>query len=344
MRLSGRLGLAAAGLALAAGAAAAEPCLRGVNVAGAEFGALPGRADVDYVYPAADAFGRIAASGATAVRLPFRWERLQPKLGAAFDRAELKRLTGAVEAAERAGLTVVLDPHNYARYRDELIGSRAVPVAAFAEFWSRLAKAFKAHPAALFSLMNEPHDIHAAEWAKAANAAISAIRKGGALNFLVVPGTAWTGAHSWASDLPTGRNDREMLAVADPLGRYAFDFHQYLDADFSGRSPECPAAERAAKAIDEVSGWLKANGRRGFLGEVAASARPECLAALKTIVGKVNAEPRVWIGWTAWAAGAWWPADYMFGLEPKADGPAPQMAALKPLMTAGGSCDLASRP
>lgn len=345
--MSGRAGMrlaAAAGLALVSGAADAEPCLRGVNVAGAEFGALPGRAGVDYVYPQADALARIAAEGATAIRLPFRWERLQPKLGADFDPAELTRLTGAVDAAGSAGLAVVLDPHNYARYGDAPIGSPAAPVAAFAGFWGRLAKVFKSRPTVVFSLMNEPHDIHGADWATAANAAIAAIRKAGALNFVLVPGTAWTGAHSWSSELSTGRNDREMLAASDPLGRMAFDVHQYLDADFSGRSPDCPAAERAIRAIDDVSDWLRANGRRGFLGEVAASPRPECVSALKTIVSKVNAAPDLWIGWTAWAAGAWWPKDYPFNLEPTPDGPAPQMAALKPLMADGAACDLSARP
>jgi endoglucanase len=333
-----------AALALGCATVSAEPCLRGVNVAGAEFGTLPGKADTDYVYPTEASLKRIAKDGATAIRLPFRWERLQPRLGQDFDKAELMRLTDAVDAAGRAGLVVVLDPHNYARYGDALIGTPGVTVAQFAEFWSRLAKAFKARPTLVFSLMNEPHGIHAADWAKAANAAIEAIRRTGALNFVLAPGTAWTGAHSWSSDLDTGRNDREMLAVSDPLGRMAFDVHQYLDADFSGRSADCTGAERAIKAIDDVSAWLKANGKRGFLGEVGASPRAECVAALKTIVGKVNAAPDLWIGWTAWSAGAWWPKDYIFNLEPTPKEDAPQMAALKPLMANGAACDLSGRP
>lgn len=329
---------------IAASPAVAEPCLRGVNVAGAEFGDLPGRPNFDYAYPSSEALARIAATGATAIRLPFRWERLQPRLGAAFDAAELKRLEDAVDAAKAAGLAVVLDPHNYAHYRGAMIGAKTAPLSAFADFWSRLAIRFKTKPTVVFSLMNEPYDIGAAEWAEAANAAIAAIRKTGALNFLIVPGTAYTGAHSWGSALSTGRNDVEMLAVSDPLGRMAFDFHQYLDADFSGRSPDCPAADRAIKAIDDVSAWLKQNGLRGFLGEVAASSQAPCVEAMKTMIGKLNAAPDLWIGWTVWSAGAWWPKDYMFNLEPTASGEAPQMAALKPLMAGGSACDLSARP
>ncbi|MFC3695238.1 glycoside hydrolase family 5 protein [Chenggangzhangella methanolivorans] len=335
---------AAAALSLAAGVASAEPCLRGVNVAGAEFGDLPGKADKDYAYPSEEALKRIAADGATAIRLPFRWERLQPKLGRAFDTAELARLSATVDAAGRVGLIVILDPHNYAYYNKARIGTSGASVSGFADFWARLAARFKTRPTVVFSLMNEPYDISAADWAKASNAAIEAIRKTGALNFLIVPGTAYTGAHSWASDLATGRNDREMLAVSDPLDRFAFDFHQYLDADFSGRSPDCPAADRAIRAIDDVSAWLKANGKRGFLGEVAASSQPQCVAAFKTMIKKLNDAPDLWIGWTAWSAGAWWPRDYMFNLEPTAAGDAPQWAALKPLLADGAACDLAGRP
>ena len=343
-RAASRVVAAALALAVAAGPASAEPCLRGVNVAGAEFGATPGRANIDYAYPSEDALKRIAADGATAIRLPFLWQRLQPRLRAAFDPDELQRLSDTVDAAGRAGLVVILDPHNYAYYGKARIGTKGVSVADFASFWSRLAGRFKSKPTVVFSLMNEPYDIPAKEWAEAANAAIAAIRKAGALNFLIVPGTAYTGAHSWASDLATGRNDVEMLAVSDPLGRYAFDFHQYLDADFSGRSPDCPAADRAIRAIDDVSAWLKANGRRGFVGEIAASSQPTCVAALKTMIGKLNAAPDLWVGWTAWSAGAWWPKDYMFNLEPTLAGDAPQMAALKPLMAGGAACDLAGRP
>ena len=134
-----------------------------------------------------------------------------------------------------------------------------------------------------------------------------------------------------------------MLTVSDPLGRMAFDLHQYFDADFSGRSTECSGAERALKAIDDVGAWLKANDRRGFLGEFAVSDRPECVGALKALVGKMNAAPDRWIGWTAWGGGAWWPADYPFTLEPTPTGERPQAIALQALMSEPGACDLGSR-
>lgn len=334
----------AATLAVATSPAGAEPCLRGVNLSGAEFGQLPGRPNVDYAYPTPAALAEVSALGATAIRLPFRWDRLQPKPRAAFDPGELARLDATVKAAIAAGLVVVVDPHDFGYYHGHRIGSAETPVTLFADFWARLARHFKGEPQVVLSLMNEPYDIAATDWAEASNAAIAAIRKAGALQLVLVPGTAYTGAHSWSSDLATGRNDRAMLAVSDPLGRMAFDFHQYLDGDFSGRTADCPGAARALKGIDDVTAWLKANGRRGFLGEFAASERPDCVEALTAMVEKVNAEPTLWVGWTAWGAGAWWPKDYLFNLDPTDAGPRPQMAALKPLMADGFGCDLAARP
>lgn len=306
----------------------AELCLRGVNLSGAEFGDVPGKVDTDYTYPGEAAIQRLGRLGMSTVRLPFRWERIQPALNGPLDIMELARLDQTVRRLEEAGLVAILDLHNFGYYAGKQLGSPALPAAALADVWGRLATHYRDRPRLVFSLMNEPYDIHSANWATIQNAAIAAIRKAGAKQLLLVTGTAYGGAHSWTSDLPVGNNGRDLLGVIDPLDRYAYDFHQYLDADYSGRAPECSAAARALKAIDDVTAWLEAHGRRGFLGEFAASNRPECLKALRQMVAKLDASPRHWLGWTAWGAGPWWPADYLFNLEPTAAGERPQMKVL----------------
>ncbi len=338
--------LALAWLCAATAGLSAEPCLRGVNLSGAEFGSLPGTAHIDYDYPAAAEFQRIAA-GMAAVRLPFRWERLQPRLSEALDPAELARLDEAATAGAAAGLTVILDLHNFGHYAGKMIGSPDVPVEAFVDVWRRMAMHFRDQPRLVFSLMNEPFDMQARDVAAASGKAIAAIREAGAHQLVLVSGTAYSGAHSWESDLPVGNNAREMLAVQDPLDRFAFDLHQYLDADFSGRAAECSKAAEAVAAIDHVGAWLASHHRRGFLGEFAASDRPECLATLKTLVKHVNADPEHWIGWTAWGAGAWWPPEYVFNLQPTQAGERPQMRTLAALAKGAGGkpavCNLAGK-
>ena len=348
-----RAALLGSWLAGSGGAADAAPardglCLRGVNLSGAEFGTVPGRAEFDYTYPKADLIGHFARLGATAIRLPVLWERLQPGLGAPLDPAESGKLSQAVAAASAAGLATIIDLHNFGSYAGHRVGSAAVPATALADVWRRLALQYGRRDDVVLSLMNEPHDIPIRDWASAANVAIAAIRTVGARNLVLVSGGEYGGASRWTEDLPVGNNGRDMLAVRDPLDRFAFDVHQYLDADSSGTSPECSDPARALNGLDAVHGWLVANGRRGFLGEFASSDRPACVKALEAMVGRVDADPLRWVGWTAWGAGPWWPPDYMFSLQKPPDADSAQLRALAKRFTPPGGtparCDTGRRP
>ena len=52
----------------------------GVNLAGAEFGKVPGTYATDYTYPAPASIDYFSQLGFNLIRVPFRWERLQPTL------------------------------------------------------------------------------------------------------------------------------------------------------------------------------------------------------------------------------------------------------------------------
>jgi len=320
--------LVAAVLAVAVAGSTEAACLRGVNLAGAEFGSGRGVHGADYIYPSPETVAYFAGKGFNAVRLPFKWERLQPRLGRGFDREERQRLSAAVAEIRRAGMTVVLDVHNYAYYGSAQIGSADVPVSAFADLWRRLAADYRDDAGVQFGLMNEPHDIPAVQWLSAANAAIAAIRKAGAKNLVLVPGTIWSGAHSWERELPGGANGTVMLGVEDPAGNFAYEVHQYLDDDFSGTSPRCARADDAVAALENFTGWLRRNGARGFLGEFGGSADKACLDGLARMTAHVDGQPDVWTGWTYWAAGEWWPEDEPLNIQPRPAGERPQLRAL----------------
>lgn len=68
----------------------ALPFLRGVNLAGAEFGpvAYPATYGRDYIYPNQDEVDYFLAKGMRLIRLPFTWERLQHSTQAEFDSIE----------------------------------------------------------------------------------------------------------------------------------------------------------------------------------------------------------------------------------------------------------------
>jgi len=189
-----------------------------------------------------------------------------------------------------------------------------------ADLWRRLAVAFGNDDTVIFGLMNEPNGISSSEWAAAAQLTIDAIRGAGAYNLIMVPGTAYTGAHSWNNSWYGVSNAQSMVSIVDPAENLVFEVHQYLDQDYSGSSADCVSATIGSEKLQGFTQWLRANGYKGFLGEFGASRNATCMAALDDMLGYMHENADVWLGWTAWAAGAWWKSDYAFNLQPSKDG------------------------
>ncbi len=300
-------------------ASACRLALAGVNLASAEFGsAIPGTIDKDYTYPGAADVSYFASKGMTVIRLPFRWERLQRDLGGELDPEELGRIQGVVALAKAQGMVTILDPHNYARYQlageERLIGDGTLTVEHFASFWLELAAHFKDEPSVVFGLMNEPHDIPSDAWLNAANAAIEAIRNTGAQQLVLVPGNHWTGAHSWMSS----DNWATMLGVVDPSNNFAYEVHQYLDANHSGGSEACTVLD-GESVLGDFTNWLRQHGARGFLGEFGGGTSEDCKWGITSVLVHMENNADVWMGWTYWAGGPWW-GDYFSSIAPNADG------------------------
>lgn len=299
----------------------------GVNLAGAEFGQPPGKVEKDFHFPSEAEFAWAKKRGFAVVRLPFLWERLQPALEKDLDAAHLALLEESVSRARAQKLSIILDVHNYGRWLGGPIGADIVPDRAFADLWRRLAQKFGGQANVVFGLMNEPHDMPAATWAKSAQAAIDAIRATGACNLLLVPGVNWTGAHSWTKDGKHGVNGEAMRAIRDK-GAHAFEFHQYLDADWSGTSGQCRKKDEVVSALSVATNWLRETKSKGFLGEFGAGESEQCREGLDAMLAHMTENADVWIGWAYWAAGAWWPKGYPLSIEPKDDEDRPQMKVL----------------
>ncbi|AER55112.1 endoglucanase [Pseudoxanthomonas spadix BD-a59] len=326
-------------LALAAGLACASSAhaqttlqYAGVNLAGAEFNSSkkPGVLFKDYMYASDADYAYFADQGMNVIRLPFLWERLQPNAGVTLDAAQLGQIRTAVTRARNHGLKIILDPHNYGKYNGAAIGSSTVPETVFADLWRQLASAFANDDAVIFGLMNEPAGLSATTWASAAQAGINAIRATGAGNLVLVPGVAWTGAHSWNSASAGGgiSNGDALAKLSDPANHLAFEVHQYLDKDYSGTSATCVSTTIGADKLKGFTDWLRANQKVGFLGEFGAADNPTCMAALDGMLAYMQTNSDVWLGWTYWAAGAWWNPSYIFSVQP-VDGVAkPQLAVL----------------
>ncbi len=260
----------------------------GTNLAGGDFGnPQPGKTMVygkDFVYPSAEEFRIFTVKGMNVVRIGFHWEVVQPELMKELDPVELQRLASVVRSAEGYGLTVLLDPHNYARYYNQVIGSPAVPNAAFADFWRRLAEEFKGDRRVWFGLVNEPHDLPAAQWVSAANAAIRAIRTAGAKNLILVPGVCWTGAWTWDATWYGEPNSRAMDAIVDPGHHYAIEVHQYLDTDGSGTHVPVVTRTVGSERLAHFVAWCRTRKLKAFLGEFAAGNTPDGRAAIEDML------------------------------------------------------------
>jgi endoglucanase len=300
--------------------------LLGVNLAGAEFGSnVPGVFGTDYTYPTHAEIDYYAAKGMGVIRLPFLWERVQRSEFAALDATELGRLDDVVNYATGKGLKIEIEPHDYGYGFGGLIGSAQTPNSAFADLWGKLAGHFQSNSGVIFGLMNEPHDQSASAWLGSANAAIAAIRGAGAVSQeILVPGSYWDGAWTWVSS----DNDTVIGAgVQDPAHNFAFEVHQYLDADGSGTHPGAVSATIGVERLTAITQWAEATGNHLFLGEVGVTTDQTSLTAFDGMLTYMQQHTGAWQGVTYWAGGPWW-GNYMFSIEPQNGVDKPQMGIL----------------
>ena len=219
--------------------------LRGVAVTGGSWGdgindpntfsnEQPGQYGVTYFYENEATFRYLASRGVKLVRIDFKWERLQPVPGGPLDPNELARLRATVDASAAAGLSVILDLHNYGAYQTldgrQPIGSPGVPISAFTDLWSRISREFSSNPSVVgYGLMNEPHDVGGPrQWERISQAAVDAIRATGDRHEIDVSGDNWSAVETWATEHPTAW-------IHDPLGKIRYDAHQYFDGDHTER-------------------------------------------------------------------------------------------------------------
>lgn len=308
-----------------------DPALpqKGVNLSGGEFNdsKVPGALNKDYVYPNAAEFDYFAAAGANAIRLPFVWQRIQPTLNAALDKAELEHIKAVVALAKTRGMCVVLDVHNYGSYRGNAIGSAEVPASAFTNLWTRLAREFNDESVTAFGLMNEPAKLSIAQWATIAQATVNAIRQTGAKNLIMVSGGRWSGVHEWEKQIGDSSNASAFAGFKDALKRSYLEVHQYADVGYSGTGTNCVPTETITNMFENINRWAKTNNQKLFLGEFGVPATSLCMADLNAMLAQTQ-DQSIWGGWTYWTAGPWW-GTYPMNIEPINGQDAAQMKVLK---------------
>lgn len=138
-----------------------------VNTSNGTFGSgALGTYGSSYIYETQAGLDYLAARGCRVVRLPMRWERVQPTLGAALDNGELARLDALFGRMVQAGVRCFPEPQNFGAYWQGAgtrysIGSATVTQDHFADFWRRFAtwvggSATRRAAVAGYDLCNEP--------------------------------------------------------------------------------------------------------------------------------------------------------------------------------------------
>jgi endoglucanase len=302
---------------------------RGINLSSAQINPhrVPGVYGRDFIYPSPQELDYYASKGFEVVRLPFRWERLQPMLFGRFDDTELGRIRTFVAAARTRNMRVILSPHNFGRYildgNETLVGTAGVPIAAFADFMRGLAAAFTGDDAIYgLSLMNEPHDSQGL-WKRTAQAGLDAIRSADRERLVLAPGDQWSEAFRWHR-----YNDDFLL---DDIGNHLiYEAHQYFDIDHTGTYKAGYSANRASpdRGVAWVSPfveWLEQHKLQGIITEFGVpNDDPRWLALADQLLALLA---RKNIPWTYWAGGPWW-GDYPLSAEPDNGIDAPIMQVL----------------
>jgi len=324
---------------------------RWMNLAGAEFGTdragfssrSPGVHGRDYKWPGGTTLEYFYSRGVRHVRVPFRWERLQPRLGESLEAQELGRLWAFLESARRHGVGVMLDLHNFGRYVSyEVTGvherivdadrghSRAVTREHLADLWARISSELKGHPAIVgYGLMNEPHDMGNSSWRLTSQHVLDVLRARQDYTTLYVCGDGWSKAHEWV------HSNGGDAWLQDPAGQVIYEAHCYFDRDASGRYRAPFESEVqgwndpiqvGVQRLDVFASWCERNRVQGFIGEYGVPrGDARWLTLLRAFLDEAD---RRGIATAYWAAGEWW-GDYPLSVQPSELGvDAPQLGTI----------------
>jgi endoglucanase len=87
-----------------------------------------------------------------------------------------------------------------------------------------------------------------------------------------------------------------------------------------------------SERLGDFLAWLRANGKKGFVGEFAGGNNALCNAAVTDMLDSIEDASDVLEGWLWWGGGPRWSPGYPFAIDPKDGQDAPQLALLTPYM------------
>lgn len=297
----------------ASAASCAAPLTRGVNIAGPAFAPeiLPGRLNWHYKFPSVSQLEYYKAVGFDSIRLSILWERTQPELFGPLDEAYVTEIRKTLSQANDVGLRVLLEIHNYARYRGQVVGTEAVPANALFDIWAKLAAAVKDQPALVaYGLMNEPYNTNGL-WEVVAQRAVDGVRSVDMQREVLVPGDSFSSTSRWPQT-------HLKPFVTDPAGKEVYEGHIYFDNNSSGKyvnlEPYAPPSVTVGPKLAPFIDWLNRFEKKGSITEWGVPTRDaDWFDTARELlrVTQANCLPSY-----VWAGGGWSP-NYVMSLEPQ---------------------------
>jgi endoglucanase len=269
---------------------------RGINVLSGD----PGWKDAAKARFTPAHFKLIRDAGFSTVRIvmtPFAFMDGDGKL----DPAWLEHLDLMVKAGLDAGLTVILDEHDYELCGKDVVTCRTKLNA----FWTIAAPRYKDAPSRLiFEMLNEPHEALTAElWNTQLKETLTIIRASNPTrNVIIGPGN-WNGME-FLPKLVLPESDRHIIVT----------FHYYHPMEFTHQGAHWvpqykelgvtwgSAADYALlnKEFDEVKAWSVANNRPMFEGEFGAYETGAMADRARWTAAVVRANETRGFAWAVW--------------------------------------------
>jgi aryl-phospho-beta-D-glucosidase BglC (GH1 family) len=210
-------------------------------------------------------------------RFPFRWQRVQHEVNGPLDfddpKSDIKEIKKVIAEAERIGMYVMLDMHDYCRRKVngttyKFGESENLTKEHFADVWTKLATEFKDFTNIWgYDIMNEPYGLSPGVWLQAAQAAINGIRTVDTKTPIVVEGESYASASTWPT---TGGS---LINLTDPNDNLIYSAHCYFDKDKSGLyvlgdyDKEVGSPTQHIDRLAPYVNWLKQHNKQGILGE-----------------------------------------------------------------------------
>lgn len=235
-------------------------------------------------YPQNEQIAYFAQKGFRVIRIPFRWEYMQPTTNGALSVSDSAEIDRIISTASMYDLKVILVMHNNGRRAEAIIGSALADTNAYKDFWKRFAHRYrKSETVYGYGIMNMTYSTGAYPWFDTAQAGIDAIREVDMRHAIFVSGDEYGWAHEW------GTANSNLAALYDPANALIFEARSYWDRYYSGAYAETYQAQgatamRGVDCLRPFVEWLSLNEKKGFIGEYGIPWRATDVEEWKTVL------------------------------------------------------------